>query len=31
MDRDEDLQAMQMYGAEDVEELAAILDALDRS
>ena len=29
--RDEELQAMQMYGAEDAEDLAMILDHLDKS
>ncbi len=31
MDRDQELQAMQMYGAEDAEDLAMILDRLDKS
>lgn len=31
VDRDQELQAMQMYGAEDAEDLAMILDRLDKS
>ena len=31
VDRDEELQAMQVYGAEDPEELAMILDYLDKA
>lgn len=30
VDRDEERQAMQMYGAQDAEELAMILDYLER-
>lgn len=31
MDRNPDLSEMQLYGAEDSEELDAIYDAIDRS